>query len=63
MEKNDFIKIGDVADLLGVKKNRVYQLVFEKKIPYYKPTKVLLFKRSEIIAMIEATRIKPIDEV
>lgn len=63
METYDFITVQDVANMLHLTKGHVYNLMSQKKIPYYKPSQKALFKRSEILAWINGTRIKPIDEI
>ena len=43
-----FLNIDELCEYTGLKKNSVYSLVHLKKIPYYKRTKHLFFKRFEI---------------
>lgn len=51
--KEDFVNAKIVAQHLGVARSFVYQLVAEKKIPYYKVSQRFLFKISEIDGCLE----------
>ncbi len=58
-----YITAPEVAELLGVKPKYVYQLTSKHKIPYYCPTgRKILFKREEIIAYIERSRVASYSE-
>jgi len=62
-ERNPYITAPEVAELLGVKPKYVYQLTSKHKIPYYSPTgRKILFKREEIIAYIERSRVASYSE-
>lgn len=62
-QQNPFINAAEVAELLGVKLKYVYQLTSQHKIPYYSPTgRKILFKREEIIAHIERSRVASYSE-
>ena len=50
------LTIDEAAALLGVKKPTVYTYVSKKLIPSYKPGKHLIFKRSELLAFIAASK-------
>lgn len=56
---NDFIDIKALCELTGFKRGYIYKLVFEKRLPVYKPTgHKLFFKKSEIEELFNATKIK-----
>ena len=58
MKNNEYINADEASELLGITKGYLYKLTSLRKIPFYKPYgKVLLFKRSEIEAHIEKTRV------
>ena len=46
-------------ELLHVSANQLYHLVSTGKLPAYKPAGRLLFKRTEIEAHVENSRVKP----
>jgi len=52
METEEFINTQQAADLLKIKKQTIYNLINENKIPYHKKggnNSRVLFKRSELI--------------
>lgn len=52
-KEKKFMTVLEVADLLCVRRGRVYTLVSKKAIPYYKPSGGrLLFDREEIAQWI-----------
>jgi len=62
-EKKVILTLTDAAEILGVKKNYMYQLVYKKAIPFYKPTRGrLFFKRDELEAFIFRHRQAPVYE-
>ena len=55
----DFITVKELMRLTGFTRSYVYKLVFEKRLPCYKPTgHKLFFKKSEIEELFNATKIK-----
>lgn len=53
-----YVTINNLCIILGIKKNTAYKLSSKKVLPKYKPSgKIVLFKRSDIIAYIERKRI------
>lgn len=63
MKEKLFIGVEETAELMGLTPRHIYHMVAAKAIPYYKPTRKVLFKRSEIIEYMESCRIKPVYEV
>lgn len=60
----EILRVDDVAELTGSTRNGIYKLVFNRRIPYYKPTGGrLYFKRSEVEAWLLGNRVAPIDEL
>lgn len=50
---SEYLDIIDVAKLLKVEQKTIYNWVWSGKIPFLKANGRLLFKRSEIVAMVE----------
>ncbi len=51
----EMLTVNEVADMLGVAKSTVYQLIFYGRIPYYKMSKKCVrFKKSEIEKWLQA---------
>lgn len=59
----EFIGIEEAAKFLKLKKSTLYQLVFKRGIPFYKSTKKLLFKKSDLIGWVEKERVLTIKEL
>ena len=58
MAPDRILKIAEAAEMLGVATATVYQYVWRKEIPHYKPNKKLLyFKESELIEWMTSRRI------
>ncbi len=53
-EKDDYLSVSDVADLLGITPNSIYRLVMLRKIPHRKVNKLLYFSRREMHDFIES---------
>ena len=51
-EKDEFLNVDQVADLIGYQKSSIYGLVKKNKIPYHKKGK-LFFLKSEIIEWLK----------
>lgn len=48
-----FLNIDEASDFIKMKKSSIYQLVYHRKIPFYKRGKLLLFKKAELVRWIE----------
>ena len=48
-----FLNLDETSDFIKMKKSSIYQLVFQRKIPYYKRGKLLLFKKADLVRWIE----------
>jgi len=59
----EFMGINEASIFLKLKKSTLFQLVFNRKIPFYKPTKRLLFKESDLIECVEKNRYLTLQEV
>jgi len=58
MADQEIMTVEQVAKLLSRSKNTIYMMVFQKRIPYYKPNrKSLYFRKSEIEAWAFKNRI------
>ena len=58
-----FLNIDEVSEFIKMKKSSIYQLVYLRKIPYYKRGKLLLFKKSELVQWIESKRIETFEQL
>lgn len=56
-----YISIETVSQITGISKSRLYKLSAAGALPVYKPTGKLLFKREEILAWIEESRIESLN--
>ena len=59
----EFLNIEEASIFLKLKKSTLYNLVFNRKIPFYKKTKILLFKKTELIDWVEQKRVSSLVEV
>ena len=59
----EFMGIDQASEFLKLKKSTLYQLVFKRGIPFYKSTKKLLFKKSDLINWVEKDRVLTIKEL
>ncbi len=50
MEK--LLKIKDVAEILGMRPNSIYRLIYQKKIPFVRLGRAVRFKESQLAAWI-----------
>lgn len=61
--ENDLIGVSEVAKLLKVDTQSIYQKVCNRKIPFMKQGKKLLFSKSEIMEWLKQTRHKTLTEL
>lgn len=59
----EFINIDEASKFLRLKKATIYQMVFKREIPFYKSTKKLLFKKSDLIEWVEKDKILTVKEL
>ncbi len=60
----EFITVDELADYLGLSKSAVYKITSKKEIPFYNPGgKKIYFKRIEVDAWIETSRVAPDSEI
>ena len=63
MERN-YLKAREAAEYIGTTLNYLYKLTSNHKIPYYSPTgRKCLFKREELDAWIEKSRVSTNEEL
>lgn len=63
MERN-YLKAIEAAEYIGTTLNYLYKLTSHHKIPYYSPTgRKCLFKREELDAWIEKSRVSTNEEL
>ena len=61
--KTEFMDVQEASSFLKLKVSTIYQFVDKNKIPFHKPTKKLLFKKSELVEWVEKVRIFTIREL
>lgn len=57
------INVQEAAALLNLAVATLYEKTSEKLIPHYKHGKKIMFKKSELLAWVEARRVKTIQEI
>jgi excisionase family DNA binding protein len=62
-KETEFMSIDEASQFLKLKKATIYQMVFKREIPFYKSTKKLLFKKSDLIDWVEKDRIYTLKEL
>lgn len=56
--KEEIITVEEFCELFGFKRNYVYKMIYEKRIPHYKPYgKKVFFKMSEIMDNFNKTKV------
>jgi excisionase family DNA binding protein len=61
--ENSLINVQEAAALLNLAVATIYEKTSKKSIPHYKHGKKIMFKKSELLAWVEACRIKTIREI
>ena len=59
MHTDEWLSTGDTARLLGVTERTVYRLIDSGRLPAYRVGRVIRFRRLEVDAFIEASRVAP----
>lgn len=54
--EDEFINAKEAATFLGISMANLYKLTMTKSIPFYKPSKKLYFKKSELIGYINKSK-------
>lgn len=63
MVENDFLNAAETAQLLRTSVGYVRKLTSLKRLPHYKMSRKVLYRRSEVIALIEAGRVATTSEL
>ncbi|MDR3669136.1 MAG: helix-turn-helix domain-containing protein [Ignavibacteriaceae bacterium] len=61
-KESEFLNIEEASSFLRLKRSTLYSLVFKRNIPFYKRTKRLLFKKSELIEWVEQNKVNSLLE-
>ena len=61
--EEDFMNIDQVSSFIGLAKSTVYGLIHKQKIPYFKASKRLYFKKSDIVNWITSSKVKTKQEL
>lgn len=60
----EFLDLNEASSFLKLKTSYLYNLVYKKQIPHYKPNgKKLYFLKNELIDWITSSKVKSIDEL
>lgn len=62
-EVDDFMNIEQVSSFIGLSKQTIYGLTHKQKIPYFKASKRLYFKKSDIVNWITSSKVKTKQEL
>lgn len=62
-EDSDFLNISGAMEVTGLEKSTIYNLWSQGKIPGYKKSRRLYFKKSELIAWIESGKRRTVKEI
>lgn len=60
---SDFISLNELTVILNCSKSFIYKLTSNKEIPFYKPSKNILFSKREIFEWINSSRVTPTNEL
>ena len=60
MDKREYMRSADVQEMLGISVCTLKNLRQANAIPYYKLGGIFFYKREEILAYIEATKVRKI---
>ena len=64
VSKAEFIGIDEAAEYLRLKKSYLYNLVYRKQIPFYKPNgKKIYFNKLELSSWITTSKVKTVQEI
>jgi excisionase family DNA binding protein len=55
-----FIDSVGAASMLNVSQRYLYELVRQRKIPFYKPYGKLIFKQDELLEIVNSSKVQPI---
>ena len=58
-----YLNIKETSEFIKMKKSSIYQLVFQRKIPYCKRGKILLFDKAELVRWIEQKKMKTFEDL
>jgi excisionase family DNA binding protein len=58
-----YMNAEEAAEFLKMKKSYIYQLRFQRKIPYHKRGKILLFNKAELVRWIESTKKETLEDL
>ncbi len=61
--ESTLINVQEAAALLNLAVNTLYEKTSEKLIPHYKHGRKIMFKKSELLAWVEARKVKTIQEL
>ena len=59
VDQERFVGVSEAAEHLGCRPHRIYDLVHQRAIPFYKEGSRLLFRCSELTAWLEGRALQP----
>ncbi len=63
LSTDEIFNIDGAADFLKLKKPTLYQMIHKREIPFFKPTKRVLFTKLSLIEWVNKSRIKNAEEL
>ncbi len=63
LSSDEIFDIEVAAKFLKTTKNTIYQYVFERKIPFFKPNKRLYFSKLNLMEWLQEHKIKSVEEL
>ena len=60
--KHRLLNVQKAADYLGIKVSTLYQWASQKKIPYFKPGRLLMFDLDDLDKFIAKSKVNPVKE-
>ncbi len=58
-----YLNSDEAAEFLKIKKSYIYQLRFQRKIPYHKRGKILLFNKAELVRWVEEKKMDTLENL
>ena len=63
MSQDVYLNLKSLSAYIGIPEATIYYYASKRKIPFYKPSKSLIFKKSEIDEWVESSRVSTVDEI
>ena len=63
VEPDKYLSVDEASTYLKTTKSTIYKMTMDRTIPFYKPSKKILFKKSELDEWVSNYRIKTVEEI